>query len=97
MSRWTTKFGHWVHSYGVAKLRDALITKGELVTTSAIYSWIAGRAVPQPAKATIIVELADGRLTWQDVYDQRKLALAEGPLVQERLEAASIAPSERRP
>ena len=93
MDRWTTPFGRWVQQTGVPELADALTKKGELVTTSAIYAWIAGRAVPQPAKASIILELAEGRLTWHDIYGQRKLVLAEEPLVQERLEEVSIAPA----
>jgi len=54
---------------GPGAIVDALRPDPELrVTIGCVYGWVAGTA-PRPERARALVELSDGRLSLDDVYE----------------------------
>lgn len=70
-ARWETPFGRWIDSYGVDRLVAALSALGEPISDRAVYSWIAGDHVPRPPLALKLVQLGQGRISLQEIYDHR--------------------------
>lgn len=60
---WATLFGSWVRTYGVVKLASDLG-----VEHNAVRHWIHGRAVPRQPMMVDIIRLAEGRLTYADLF-----------------------------
>lgn len=71
--RWHTRFGRWVHYYGVPRLAHDVGAGlyGVSLTPEAVYQWVAGSRTPRPAHALHIVQLARGSVTLEDIYRQR--------------------------
>lgn len=65
-TRWRTAFGSWVGTYTVPRLCSDLG-----VTSNAVYSWVAGRHIPDPARASAMVELSRGAISMQQIYQHR--------------------------
>jgi len=70
--RWTSGFARWVGSYGVTRLTGDLGRLGQPVTTHAVYDWVSGRRVPEPARALALCKLSRGMLSLEQIYAQRK-------------------------
>lgn len=67
-SRWDTEFGRWVADFGVPRIVAGLADDPDLrVTNQAVYEWLQGHA-PQPARAMALVEMSQGRLTLEAIY-----------------------------
>jgi hypothetical protein len=67
-NRWQTDFGRWVADFGVPRIVAGLAHDPDLrVTNQAVYEWLQGHA-PQPARAMALVELSQGRLTLEAIY-----------------------------
>lgn len=69
--RWRTPFGRFVKSRSVERLARDLSQRGMPMTTHTIYDWVAGRHAPRPVCAAAIVELAGGRISFEDIYRHR--------------------------
>lgn len=71
--RWHTRFGRWVHHYGVVRLAHDVGAGcyGVSLTPEAVYQWVGGQRAPRPAHASRIVALSQGRVSWDDIYGQR--------------------------
>ena len=66
--RWQTEFGRWVADFGVPRIVAGLSNDPNLrVTNQAVYEWIQGHA-PHPARAMALVEMSQGRLTLEAIY-----------------------------
>ncbi len=66
--RWQTEFGRWVADFGVPRIVASLAHDPDLrVTNQAVYEWLQGHA-PQPARAIALVEMSQGRLTLDAIY-----------------------------
>ena len=67
-SRWKTRFGRLILSYGVNRMARDL----EVDPTS-IYQWVRGYTSPRPERAVAIIALLLplGRLRLEDIYQQR--------------------------
>ena len=78
-SRWDTEFGRWVSDFGVPRIVAALAHDPDLrVTNQAVYEWLQGHA-PHPARAMALVEMSQGRLTLDAIYQHsRQMKLTEG-------------------
>ena len=76
MDRWRTRFGTWVKGYGPNRLaRDVgRGLYGQPLTPEAIYQWVSGTNAPRPQHALRIVQLARGRVSFEDIYGQRTAA-----------------------
>ena len=75
MNRWETKFGSFVHSYGVSTLAAALD-----VHPSAVHHWIGGRTYPRVPHACAMEHLAAERgfsLSLDDIYEGPRQVIAE--------------------
>ena len=67
--RWQTEFGRWVADFGVPRIVAALAHDPDLrVTNQAVYEWLQGHA-PHPARAMALVEISQGRLTLEAIYE----------------------------
>ena len=65
--RWTTRFGSWLHGYGVSRLSADLG-----VRSTSVYDWMSGRTAPDPSRAMFITQLSHGTLSLEDVYKHRR-------------------------
>ncbi len=66
--RWQTEFGRWVADFGVPRIVAGLANDPALrVTNQTVYEWLQGHA-PQPARAMALVEMSQGRLTLEAIY-----------------------------
>jgi len=70
--RWETRFGRFVSDVGVSNLRDALRTRGIVVTPQAVYHWIAATHAPSAVRRRALIEIARGRLRDADLSRTRK-------------------------
>jgi len=71
-SRWDTEFGRWVGDVGVPRIVAALAHDPDLrVTNQAVYEWLQGHA-PHPTRALALVEMSQGRLTLDAIYQHRR-------------------------
>lgn len=78
-ARWETKFGCWIDAYGVSRLVQGLHDLGEPISQVNLYQWLAGSSVPRPRIALKLVQLGQGQITLQQIYDHRQeLAAASG-------------------
>jgi hypothetical protein len=81
-SRWDTDFGRWVADVGVPRIVATLSRDPQLrVTSQAVYEWLQGHA-PHPARAMALVEMSQGRLTLDAIYQharQMRQADEKGP------------------
>lgn len=80
--RWRTQFGSWVRAYTVP--RPDPRTSGSLgqpVTPNAIYGWLAGRIAPHPERALAITRISSGRVSLQDIYQDREQLRPVGSVV----------------
>ncbi len=77
--RWQTEFGRWVADFGVPRIVAGLAHDPDLrVTKQAVYEWLQGHA-PQPARALALVEMSQGRLTLEIIYQHsRQMKQIEG-------------------
>ena len=67
-NRWQTEFGRWVADFGVPRIVAGLAHDPALrVTNQTVYEWLQGHA-PQPARAMALVEMSQGRLTLESIY-----------------------------
>jgi len=67
-SRWETDFGRWVADFGVPRIVAGLAHDPDLrITNQAVYEWLQGHA-PHPARAMALVEMSEGRLTLETIY-----------------------------
>ena len=70
--RWQTEFGRWVAEFGVPRIVASLANDpGLRVTNQAVYEWLQGHA-PQPARAMALVEMSQGRLTLDAIYQHSR-------------------------
>lgn len=70
--RWQTDFGRWVADFGVPRIVAALAHDPNLrVTNQAVYEWLQGHA-PHPARAMALVEMSQGRLTLEAIYEHSR-------------------------
>ena len=70
--RWQTDFGRWVADFGVPRIVAGLSHDPCLrVTNQAVYEWLQGHA-PQPARAMALVEMSQGRLTLEAIYQHSR-------------------------
>ncbi len=68
-SRWDTEFGRWVSDVGVPRIVAALANDPDLrITNQSVYEWLQGHA-PHPTRALALVEMSDGRLTLNAIYE----------------------------
>ena len=66
--RWQTEFGRWVADFGVLRIVAGLAHDPALrVTNQTVYEWLQGHA-PHPARAMALVEMSQGRLTLDAIY-----------------------------
>lgn len=77
-SRWRTRFGGFVHEYGVPNLARDLQLAGAPVSGSAVYKWIRGATSPRPEVAQRMVVLSGGRLALDEVFAHRAEVTAGG-------------------
>jgi hypothetical protein len=65
----STKFERWLKGYGVAALVDQLANRGKDTRASLgmVYAWIRGDHEPRAAKRRVILTLAAGALTHEDI------------------------------
>lgn len=77
--RWQTEFGRWVADFGVPRIVAGLAHDPALrVTNQTVYEWLQGHA-PQPARAMALVEMSQGRLTLDAIYQHgRQMKQSEG-------------------
>ena len=77
--RWQTEFGRWVADFGVPRIVAGLARDPDLrVTNQTVYEWLQGHA-PQPARAMALVEMSQGRLTLEAIYQHgRQMRRSEG-------------------
>jgi hypothetical protein len=67
-NRWQTDFGRWVADFGVPRIVAGLAHDPALrVTNQTVYEWLQGHA-PHPARAMALVEMSQGRLTLDAIY-----------------------------
>jgi hypothetical protein len=78
-SRWDTEFGRWVANFGVPRIVAALARDPDLrITNQTVYEWLQGHA-PRPARAVALVEMSQGRLTLDAIYQHsRQMKQTEG-------------------
>lgn len=77
--RWQTEFGRWVADFGVPRIVAGLAHDPALrITNQTVYEWLQGHA-PQPARAMALVEMSQGRLTLDAIYQHsREVRQSEG-------------------
>ncbi len=77
--RWQTEFGRWVADFGVPRIVAGLASDPALrVTNQTVYEWLQGHA-PHPARAMALVEMSQGRLTLDAIYQHgRQMKQSEG-------------------
>lgn len=73
MQRWDTPFGRWVQGFTVERVVVELRDCGHRVTAPAVYSWVRGAHQPKPPIGLELVRLAEGRLSFPDIYRHRDL------------------------
>jgi hypothetical protein len=66
-----TRFGRWILGYGVSRLTRDLGARGQPVTRRAAYWWAAGHKMPRPAIARVLVEVAGGSISLDDIYGKQ--------------------------
>jgi hypothetical protein len=64
-----TKFAVWIKAYGAQRLAVAMTNRGETVSFSMVYQWARGEHEPRGPKQRLMVKLADGALSLQDIAD----------------------------
>lgn len=70
--RWKTDFGRWVADFGVPSIVAGLAHDPDLrVTNQAVYEWLQGHT-PRPARAMALVEMSNGRLTLETIYQHSR-------------------------
>lgn len=70
---WETDFGRWVRDFGVSRIVSELAHDPNLrITNVAVYQWLRG-VEPRPARARALVELSQGRLTLDAIYDHARV------------------------
>lgn len=70
--RWQTEFGRWVADFGVPRIVAGLAHDPNLrITNQTVYEWLQGHA-PQPARAMALVEMSQGRLTLEAIYQHSR-------------------------
>lgn len=64
-----TKFERWIKRYGVNQLVTQLANRGKDTRASlgVVYAWIRGEHEPRSAKRRVILQLAAGELTLDDL------------------------------
>lgn len=68
-SRWDTEFGRWVSDFGISRIVSMLERDPDLrITHQTVYKWLQGHA-PHPRRALALVEMSDGRLTLNAIYE----------------------------
>ncbi|HPD72841.1 MAG TPA: hypothetical protein PLL30_13810 [Candidatus Krumholzibacteria bacterium] len=82
-NRWQTEFGRWVADFGVPRIVAGLSHDPALrITNQTVYEWLQGHA-PQPVRAMALVEMSQGRLTLEAIYQHgrqmRQTGSAGGP------------------
>jgi len=67
--RWSTKFGRWVHTYGVRRLATDLgqAQPPSPVTVSGVHEWLAGRSTPRLQTAITIERMSAGAVHVEDI------------------------------
>ncbi len=71
-SRWQTDFGRWIADVGVPSIVASLAHDPDLrVTNQAVYEWLQGHT-PRPARAMALVEMSQGRLTLETIYQHSR-------------------------
>lgn len=69
---WSTPLGRWMDSIGgVGPLREQLAAKGCPTSPFTPYKWLEGRHPPSDFYAIAMIEISEGRLTFQDIYGHR--------------------------
>ena len=69
---WRTRFGCWVHTYGVDRLVRDLTRRGRQVHPTAVYHWVSGRRAPRVEQAAAMLVLSRGQLTIFDIIRRRR-------------------------
>lgn len=64
-----TKFEQWAKRFGAGELVAQLANRGEATRTSLgmVYAWIRGEHEPRAAKRRVILQLAKGEVTADDL------------------------------
>ena len=77
--RWQSDFGRWVAEFGVPRIVAGLAHDPALrITNQTVYEWLQGHA-PQPARAMALVEMSQGRLTLDAIYQHgRQMRQSDG-------------------
>lgn len=68
---WATPLGQWMSEIGVGPLREQLAQKGYPTAPGTPYDWLEGRHPPSDFYAIAMIEISQGRLTFQDIYGHR--------------------------
>jgi hypothetical protein len=58
-----TPFALWVLKFGIHDLAEIL-----RITPTNVRLWVRGTGIPRPALAAEILRIANGELTWSDIY-----------------------------
>ncbi len=66
--RWMTPLGRFVSEFTVRRLCAEFSARGEPVTPTAVEQWLAGRTMPRPRHAQILVMASGGTLTLDDIW-----------------------------
>lgn len=64
-----TKFERWIKLYGVAEIVKQLGNRGlsTKVSLGMVYAWNRGEHEPRAAKRRVLLQLANGALTHEDI------------------------------
>jgi hypothetical protein len=65
-----SNFQRWVMDFGPRKLASELTRIGRdvAVTRGTVYQWLNREREPRPAKIRALVEIGQGRITFEDVH-----------------------------
>lgn len=67
-----TTFGAWAKGYGIVRLVEELTWHHcHPITAAAIYQWLWGMTRPRTPTARMLVRIAGGAITLDDIYDHR--------------------------
>jgi hypothetical protein len=72
-AQWRNSFAQWIRTYTVRRLVRDLEAEGIRLSVVAVYQWIAGRTFPRPRTAAAIVRISGGRVTFEQIYPQRRV------------------------
>jgi len=69
--RWQTRFGSWVHDFGVSNLVQELQRVGEPISQKGVYAWMSGDGRPNYERALVLTRISGGRVRLEDIARHR--------------------------